>query len=681
MATLPTVKKRTSAGESSDRASKRSLSDAKTAEPRDIEVSRSATPANGIAVESGPGISLPTVVDQGAANAPTIEAKTSAHSGDAPVETKGRHGQRQPPENASDGAPEGGAPVASIVEADASTKSDPLDRLLHAREARFTGSLSPVSLTLAYLDWAFHLANAPGRQLELAQSAGRQWARLLSPAHWTRPARGDRRYSDPAWSHAPFNALSQAFLLAEEWWRDATVGPSGVAKSHGDVVSFGARQILDVFSPSNSALTNPEVLAAAAKESGQNFVKGFQNYVTDLKQVANGQPMDTTNEFVVGRDVAVTPGKVVLRNELIELIQYAPTTDQVRPEPILIIPAWIMKYYILDLSPNNSLIRYLVSQGFTVFCISWRNPGADMRNVGLDDYRRLGVMAALEAIGDICGEMKIHACGYCLGGTLLSIAAAAMGRDGDDRLASVTMLAAQTDFTEAGELQLFTDESQLALLDDVMWRQGYLDSSQMAGAFQMLRSNDLVWSRLIKTYLLGERDQPSDLMAWNADATRMPYRMHSEYLHKMFLHNDLAEGRFRVEGRPVAISAIREPIFAVSTETDHVAPWRSVYKIHLLNDGDITFVLTSGGHNAGILSEPGHPRRHYRIEHRRAQGEFIAPEDWMASATEHEGSWWVDWVEWLNARSGEQTAPPALAASGRGYPALADAPGGYVRET
>jgi polyhydroxyalkanoate synthase subunit PhaC len=423
------------------------------------------------------------------------------------------------------------------------------------------------------------------------------------------------------------------------------------------------------------------VLAATARECGWNFAKGFQNYVDDLRRVANGLPIDEANGFVVGKDVAITPGKVVLRNELIELIQYAPMAKHVRPEPILVVPAWIMKYYILDLSPNNSLIRYLVSQGYTVFCISWRNPTAKLRNVTLDDYRRLGLMAALEAVTDICGEAKIHACGYCLGGTLLAVAAAAMARDGDDRFATVTMLAAQTDFTEAGELQLFTDESQLALLDDVMWRQGYLDSSQMAGAFQMLRSNDLVWLRLIKTYLLGEREQANDLMAWNTDATRMPYRMHSEYLRRMYLHNDLAEGRYRVEGRPVAVSAIRGPIFAVSTETDHVAPWHSVYKIHLLNEGDITFVLTSGGHNAGTVSEPGHPRRHYRIEHRPAQGSFVSPEEWMAAAIEHDGSWWVDWVAWLNAHSGEPVPPPPLAAPEKGYPALADAPGSYVRET
>ncbi len=667
MATLSPAKKRASAGGSPDTAPKRSPLDVKTP---DIEVSRSAAPANEMAVEPGPEMSLPAVVGQSLGDTPiSMDVKTSAHSASPGDKSADRQRPRSAPE------------VAPAMQEIARATSDPLDQLFHAREARFTGSLSPVSLTLAYLDWALHLANAPGRQLELAREAGGQWARLLSPGHWTTAARGDRRFSDPAWSRPPFNLISQAFLLAEEWWRDATLGPPGVAKSHGDVVAFGARQSLDMFSPSNFVATNPEVLAATAKESGWNFAKGFQNFLADLGRVANGQPMDETHGFVVGRDVAVTPGKVVLRNELIELIQYAPTTDQVRPEPILIVPAWIMKYYILDLSPNNSLIRYLVSQGFTVFCISWRNPTADMRNVGFDDYRRLGVMAALKAIGDICGAAKIHTCGYCLGGTLLSIAAAAMGRDGDERLATVTMLAAQTDFTEAGELQLFTDESQLALLDDVMWRQGYLDSSQMAGAFQMLRSNDLVWSRVIKTYLLGEREHQNDLMAWNEDATRMPYRMHSEYLHKMFLHNDLAEGRFRVEGRPTAISAIRQPMFAVSTETDHVAPWRSVYKIHLLNEGEITFVLTSGGHNAGIVSEPGHPRRHYRIERRPAQGEFISPEDWMARAAEREDSWWVDWVGWLNARSGAPVAPPPLSAPDKGYPALAEAPGAYVRET
>lgn len=572
-------------------------------------------------------------------------------------------------------APPAGAPQ------DAWPKPDPLDRLLHATQARLTGSLSPVSLTLAYLDWAFHLANAPARRLQLAQSAARQWVRLWSPAQWARPTAGDRRFQDPGWSRAPFNLYSQTFLLTEEWWRNATFGPPGVRRSHSDVVAFGARQLLDMFSPSNFIPTNPEVLSATARESGLNLARGLQNWWRDLRSAARGGGHENTSGFVVGKDVAATPGKVVLRNELIELIQYLPSTVEVRPEPILIVPAWIMKYYILDLSPGNSLIRYLVAQGFTVFCISWRNPGAEMRDVDFDAYRRLGVMAALETVGAICGGAKVHACGYCLGGTLLAIAASAMARDGDERLATVSLLAAQTDFTEAGELQLFTDESQLALLDDVMWRQGYLDSTQMAGAFQMLRSNDLVWSRMVRSYLLGRRDAPNDLMAWNADATRMPYRMHAQYLYRMFLHNDLAEGRFLVDGQPIAVSAIRQPLFVVSTRTDHVAPWRSVYKIHLLNEGEISFVLTSGGHNAGIVSEPGHPNRSFRMRVRPAQGGYEAPEHWAAGAEPREGSWWPEWVAWLNDRSTARVPPPSTRREDGAGAGLADAPGTYVYET
>jgi polyhydroxyalkanoate synthase len=340
---------------------------------------------------------------------------------------------------------------------------------------------------------------------------------------------------------------------------------------------------------------------------------------------------------------------------------------------VLVVPAWIMKYYILDLSPGNSLVRHLVAQGFTVFMVSWANPGPESRDLGLEDYRALGVMAAIDAVAAAMPGRGIHAIGYCLGGTLLAIVAATMARDGDARLRSVALLAAQVDFSEAGELMLFVNESQLTFLEDLMWEQGFLDARQMAGAFQMLRSSDLVWSRGVRHYLMGERGAMTDLMAWNADATRMPYRMHTEYLRQLFLDNDLAEGRYRCAGRPVALSDIRLPVFAVGTRRDHVAPWRSVHKIHLLADADVTFVLADGGHNAGIVAPPGQAEVGYNVLARPAHAPYADPDTWLAEAPRREGSWWGELVGWLAARSGRPVAPPRLAS-----PGLGDAPGTHV---
>jgi len=368
----------------------------------------------------------------------------------------------------------------------------------------------------------------------------------------------------------------------------------------------------------------------------------------------------------------------VFRNALIELIQYAPSTARVGAEPVLIVPAWIMKYYILDLSPANSFVRWLVAQGRTVFMISWRNPGPDMRDTSLDDYRTQGVMAAMDAVQAICAGAKIDAAGYCLGGTLLALAAAAMARDGDGRLGSLSLFAAQVDFSEPGELQLFITEDQLSFLNDIMQTQGFLSSAQMGGAFQMLRSNDLVWSHAIRNYLLGEQDAPFDLTAWVADGTRLPARMHIEYLRGMFLHNDLAEGRSVAGSRPVALDDIKLPMFAVGTENDHIAPWHSVFKLHLLNDGELTFVLTSGGHNAGIVSEPGHPHRHFRIRVRNASARTLGPDEWEHDTDSQAGSWWVEWGKWLERHSGKLLDPPTMGAPG--FMPLCDAPGTYVSE-
>jgi polyhydroxyalkanoate synthase len=339
-----------------------------------------------------------------------------------------------------------------------------------------------------------------------------------------------------------------------------------------------------------------------------------------------------------------------------------------------------MKYYILDLSPHNSLVKYLVDHGHTVFVVSWRNPTADDRDLGMEDYRQLGLLAALDAISAIVPGRRVHAVGYCLGGTMFAITAAAMVRDGDERLRSLTLFATETDFTEPGELGLFIDESQVAYLQNLMWDQGYLDSGQMAGAFQMLRPYELIWSRVVREYLLGERQLPNDLMAWNADGTRLPYRMHSEYLHGLFLRNDLFEGRYLAGGRPVTLGDIRVPVFMVATVRDHVAPWRSVYKLNLVAETELTFLLTSGGHNAGIVSEPGHRHRSYQVATRPAGAPYTPPDVWVATAPMQKGSWWPAWQGWLADRSGGRGAPPPMGAPSRGYPALADAPGSYVHE-
>ena len=559
-----------------------------------------------------------------------------------------------------------------------------LDPAFHARLARASGSLSTASAALAFADWWLHLAASPGKLTDLANLAQQQAARLIAYAAACAvtgtegaapcvPAARDHRFDAAQWRRWPFNLMQQSFLLAEQWWAAATSGVWAVEPHHAQKVAFGARQILDTISPTNFLATNPVVLERTRDEAGMNLWRGLWFAFDDLRRVLADAPLAGSEQYVLGRNLAATPGRVVLRNRLIELIQYTPRTKRVHPEPVLIVPAWIMKYYILDLAPGSSLVEYLVERGHTVFCISWKNPQADDRDLGMEDYAQLGPMAALEAVGRIVPKRKVHAVGYCLGGTLLAATAAAMARDADARLATMTLFAAQTDFREPGELSLFIDESQVGLLEAQMKERGYLTSRQMAGAFQMLRSYDLLWSRMVGEYLLGERRALNELMAWNADATRMPARMHSEYLRSLFLHNDLAEGRYRVAGGTVSLEDIRVPMFIVSTLADHVAPWRSVYKIQHLSPAPMTFVLTTGGHNAGIVSPPGHsPARRFQVLERAAGAPVPSADEWRAAAPAHEGSWWPTWQSWLAKRSGALAEPPRIGA------ALGAAPGQYV---
>jgi polyhydroxyalkanoate synthase len=561
------------------------------------------------------------------------------------------------------------------------------DRWLHAQLGRLTAGVSPPALLLAYADWLSHLALSPAKQAQLLHKAWRKLHRLAlylphagdpgSPC-CIEPLPQDKRFAADAWRQWPFNAGSQAFLLGQQWWHNATTGVRGVSRHHEDVVTFITRQMLDIASPSNFVPTNPEVLRRTAETLGANLAAGWANWCEDWERALAGRPPAGSEAYRVGHEVAATPGKVVLRTALVELIQYTPTTAQVHPEPVLIVPAWIMKYYVLDLQPQDSLVKYLVDRGHTVFCVSWKNPGDAERDFGMDDYLRMGLFDTLDAVGAIVPGAKVHAAGYCLGGTLLAIGAAALASRNDERLATLTLLAAQTDFSEPGEIGLFIDDAEVTFLEDVMFDRGYLTREQMAGSFQLLRSNDLVWSRHVREYLMGERAPMTALMAWNVDATRMPYRMHSEYLRGLFLGNDLAAARFRVAGRPVSLTDIRAPVFCLGTGTDHVAPWRSVYKLHLLTDTEVTFVLTTGGHNAGVVSAPGHPRRSYRV-HTQAHGDkYLDPEQYLAQANAKPGSWWPEWQRWLAGHSSAPVSPPRTGAPERGLFVLGDAPGRYV---
>lgn len=565
-----------------------------------------------------------------------------------------------------------------------------LDRSLQVAIGRLTNGISPAAFLLAFSDWYSHLLIHPAKQLELTDLLQKNMQHLIRQyisqslhdptgeyAALTVPS--DKRFVDPSWQQFPNNYFYESFLLVQNWWHQAATDVRGVSQHHQDVVDFTLRQILDMFSPSNSAFTNPEVQQATKEQHGENLVRGWQNFLEDLHRQQNNLPPVGAENFVPGKNIAVTPGKVIYRNHLIELIQYTPTTEKVYAEPVLITPAWIMKYYILDLTPKHSLVNYLVKKGHTVFMISWRNPTSEDRDVGMDDYLEQGIMSALNAINAIVPKQKVHLAGYCLGGTLTAIATATMARDNDKRLASMTLFAAQTDFTEPGELGLFIDESQISFLENLMSEKGYLDTHQMAGAFQLLRSNDLIWSRIVHDYLLGKRKPMTDLMAWNADATRLPYRMHSEYLRQLFLNNNLAEGKYCVKDKPITLTDIKVPVFVVATERDHVSPWRSVFKINLLTNSDVTFALTSGGHNVGIVSMPvKKTKRYYRISTLKEDDRYTDPDTWHKQAKENNGSWWPAWEKWLAEHSGKKTLPPKFGNKKAGLKPLADAPGTYV---
>jgi polyhydroxyalkanoate synthase subunit PhaC len=563
-----------------------------------------------------------------------------------------------------------------------------VSRALREQLATVTGGLAPDVYVSAWWDWYLNVAKEPPKQLEIMQDALTKvidnWSFALqaSAGQNVAPTEGDARFKGDAWSQWPFNIFAHSYRNYVDWWQNAWSNVPGVAPESERQLDFMARNAVETLSPANYLATNPELLETTRAEAGENLVRGFGNWLEDIQRTLERKGPSGTERFAVGRDLAATPGKVIMRNDLVELIQYSPATDQVYAEPVLIIPAWIMKYYILDLSPRNSMAHYLVEQGHTVFMVSWKNPTASDRGLGMDDYLKLGIRDALDAVASVVPGRKIHSVGYCIGGTLLSIAAAILGAEGDQRLASMTLLAGQQDFSEPGELSLFVSPSQIDMLETVMSRTGVLKSEQMGAAFSLLRARDLLWAPAVNSYLRGKRESPNDLMAWNADGTRMPCRMHAEYLRQLYLNNALARGEFESGGHRVDLAAITLPMFVVGTETDHVAPWKSVYKARgLTRSSDYTFLLTSGGHNAGIVSGPVHPRRRYRVRTWLEARETLTQQAWFETTPPQPGSWWPVWQRWLVQHSSEgrvQPRPPGSAAAG--YPPLGDAPGEYVLE-
>jgi polyhydroxyalkanoate synthase len=568
---------------------------------------------------------------------------------------------------------------------------DDLSRELLAALGQWTAGLSPQAFGGAWVNVLSRLALAPGRQLELAQAvlhATYSLARFTTGAvrHSGEASAAPQvpgtpyahRFGDPAWSRFPFNVFAQAFVTGSALARDAVRNVPGADRDAESLVGFAVREGLELLAPDNYLPTNPQLLNQTVQERGRNLARGAKHFVEDVQRTLKGLGPVGVEQYRVGEQTATSPGTVILRNSLMELIQYAPTTAKVHAEPVLIVPAWIMKYYILDLSPKNSLVRYLTDQGHTVFMISWKNPTAADRDLSMDDYVSLGVLAALEAVAKAVPKRKVHAVGYCIGGTLLAIATALLAQRQQHRLASMTLLAAQTDFSEPGELSVFISPAQLAMLEALMWKKGVLESRQMGGAFQLLRTYDLLWGPSVQSYLKGERLGVNDLMSWNADGTRMAYRMHTDYLHQLYLNNDLAEGRYVALGEQLDLAAIEVPTFVVGTETDHVAPWQSVYKVgRLVRSRDYTFCLTSGGHNAGIISGPEHPRRRHRVLALRPGARLPSPEQYLQQVEPLQGSWWPTFAGWLAGHSSaRKIAPPKP--GGRGRATLGDAPGTYV---
>jgi polyhydroxyalkanoate synthase subunit PhaC len=547
----------------------------------------------------------------------------------------------------------------------------------------------PLHLTQTFMDFTARMLADPNKlaqaQMELWQQYMQLWQataqRLMGQnvEPVVEPARGDKRFSDPAWKdEVVFDYLKQSYLLTARWLQGTVKDVDGIDAKTAQKIEFYTRQFVDALSPSNFALTNPQVVKATVESKGENLLNGLRNLLTDLERGKGKLAIRQTDmkAFKVGGNVATSPGKVVYQNQLMQLIQYAPLTAEVHEMPLLIVPPWINKFYILDLKPQNSFIKWATEAGYTVFVISWVNPDEKLTALVFEDYMKLGPLAALGAIEQATGERRVSAIGYCIGGTLMATTLAYMAARGDDRIAACTFFTAQVDFTEPGELGVFIDEEQFAGVEQVMSKKGYLDGTEMATTFNMLRANDLIWSFVVNNYLMGKDPFPFDLLFWNADATRMPAAMHMYYLRNMYQKNLLVQpGGLVLDNVPIDLRKISIPVYIQAGKEDHIAPAKSVYKATQIFSGPVRFMLAGSGHIAGVVNPPS-AKKYQHWLNEVATNPPTLPE-WQAGAVEHPGSWWNDWDRWLSEKSGAMV--PARIPGAGGLPAIEDAPGSYVK--
>lgn len=546
----------------------------------------------------------------------------------------------------------------------------------------------PVTVGKAFLEMSTALWSDPAKVMEaqsklmqeniaLWQSTNRRMmGEKVDPV--IEPSGGDRRFKANEWSEdLLFDFIKQSYLLSSRWAQSLVQDVEGLDPKSKEKVDFYTRQYLSALSPTNFAMTNPAVLKKTIDSGGENLMSGLQNLLSDMEKGDGRLSISMTDEskFEVGKNVAVTPGKVIFQNDLMQLIQYAPSTETVYKRPLLFVPPWINKFYVLDLQPKNSLIKWAVDQGYTLFVISWVNPRKDLAHKSFSDYMLEGPIAAIDAIEQATGENKVNVLGFCIGGILTVSTLAYMAAKGDERIASATLLATMVDLQDIGEVSVFIDDEQLAAMDRHMEETGYLEAHHLAQIFNMMRENDLIWSFVVNNYLMGRDAMPFDLLYWNSDSTRLPASMLSYYLRKVYQQNLLKEpGGMVLDDVPIDISKIKIPTYFLATKEDHIAPWGSSYPATHLLGGPVRFVLGASGHIAGIVNPPAANKYCHWINAKKPKSK----EEWFEGAERHEGSWWPDWHAWLSKKSGTKKTPPRIPGDGK-LPVIEDAPGSYVK--